>query len=217
VELTARVQAGEEALAEARGDAERRLDAERATTTEVHSRLATAREEATRTIAAEAEETERLRAELETARAEAERLLAAERAEVARLREELIARDGEPEAEESSRRMLERISRELDRERTTTRNLRRELDSAHARSAERRRADAEATANGTATFEEPLDRAVRTPEGTQRRVSAARANASRRVPQVSPSPYGLWAVRIGAALLIALLGVALVVLLSAVH
>jgi chromosome segregation ATPase len=69
-------------LTEARADAAKRVDAERAATTEVHSRLATAREQAERSVAAEAEETERLRMELDVARDDAERLLAAERAEV---------------------------------------------------------------------------------------------------------------------------------------
>ena len=56
---------------------------------------------------------------------------------------------------------------------------------------------------------------VRTPLGTQRRVDAARAGAAQRVPQVPPSPVALWAVRIVAALLVAALGVALVVIVSA--
>ncbi|HWK27813.1 MAG TPA: hypothetical protein VNS09_14715 [Solirubrobacter sp.] len=49
---------------------------------------------------------------------------------------------------------------------------------------------------------------------TQRRVDAARAGASTRVPKATPSPYALWAVRIAAALLVAALGVALVILVS---
>jgi chromosome segregation ATPase len=213
-ELNERAESSEAALGAARTDAERRLDAERATTTEVHSRLATAREEATKTMAAEAEETERLRLELDGSREEAERLLAAERAEVARLREQLISRDDDTDGD--SRRMLERIERELDRERTTTRHLRRELDAAHTETARRRRSVAAATANGNATLDEPLDRGVRTPEGTQRRNEAARAASARRVPRVPPSPVSLWAVRLGAALLVAVLGVALVLLLSAI-
>ena len=55
----------ERSLDETREDAERRIESERATNTEIHSRLATAREETHKTIVAEAEETERLRAELE--------------------------------------------------------------------------------------------------------------------------------------------------------
>lgn len=211
--LRQRLSVAEMELGEARSDAERRLDAERATTTEVHSRLATAREEAQRTMAAEAEETERLRRELDGAREEAERLLAAERSEVARLREELIARDGQED--EATRRMLERIGRDLDRERSVTRELRRELDQLRSESARHRRLESAAVANGTTTMEEPADRAVRTPEGTQRRVDAARVASARRVPRVPPHPASLWAVRVAAALLVAVLGVALVVLLSA--
>jgi hypothetical protein len=164
-------------------------------------------------MAAEAQETERLRVELDTAREDAERLLAGERAEVARLREELISRDGQED--DATRRMLERVGRDLDRERSSARELRRELDELRSDTARHRRAESAALANGTATLDEPLDRAVRTPVGTQRRVEAARAASARRVPQVPPSPASLWAVRIGAALLVAVLGVALVLMLSA--
>ncbi len=205
--LRSTLDAREAELAEARSDAERRVEAERATTTEVHSRLANAREDAQRTVAAEAEETERLRTELDVAREDAERLLAAERAEVARLREELIGRDGVQD--EATRRMVERIERELDRERATARELQRELDDLRSETARRRREES----NGVATLE---DRAVRTPEGTARRSQAARAGSARRVPQVAPNPVSLWAVRVVAALIVAALGVVLVVLLSAI-
>jgi hypothetical protein len=196
----------ESELAEARADAAKRVDAERAATTEVHSRLATAREQAERTVAVEAEETERLRHELDIAREDAERLLAGERAEVARLREELISRDGEED--EATRRMVERIGRDLDRERAAARELRRELDDLRSETARQRREGG----NGTATLE---DRGVRPPERTQRRADAARAASARRVPQVPPNPISLWAVRVVAALTVAALGIALVVLLSA--
>lgn len=194
-------------LGEARSDAANRLDAERAATTEVHSRLASAREQAELSVAAEAEETERLRLELDVARDEAERLLAAERAEVARLREELVSRDGEED--ESTRRMVERIGRDLDRERATARELRRELDDLRSETARQRREGG----NGTATLE---DRGVRPPERTQRRFEGARAASARRVPSVPPNPVSLWAVRLVAALFVAALGIALVVLLSAI-
>jgi hypothetical protein len=59
-------------------------------------------------------------------------------------------------------------------------------------------------------------RAVRTPEGTRRRVDAARVASSQRVPKVPPSPYAVWAVRIGAALLAAAMLITLVVLVSLV-
>jgi hypothetical protein len=74
-------------------------------------------------------------------------------------------------------------------------------------------------ANGTTTPAEPAgrpNRAVVTPEATRRRVDAARHAASARVPKVSPSPLSLWAVRIAAALVVALLGVLLVVLVKLV-
>jgi hypothetical protein len=189
----------------------------------VHARLATAREEAQKTLVAEAEETERLRTELERAREEADRQLAAERAEVARLREELLSseRYDDEEPDEASRRMLERVTRDLERERATNRNLRRELDELRSESAEHRRAMSSATANGTLAMDEPpapataAGRAVRTPQGTQRRVEAARAAADRRVPRVPPSPVSIWIVRVVAsALVVAALGVALVVLVQ---
>ena len=204
----------EKALETAGEDAEKRLETERATTTEVHSRLAVAREEAQRTMVAEAEETERLRAELVEAREESERLLGAERAEVARLREELLSSEVDEEGEEASRRMLERVTRDLERERAASRSLRRELDELRSDSAEYRRSVSASTANGTLAMDEPPARAIRTPEGTQRRVEAARMAASQRVPKVPPSPWSLWAVRVIAALAVAAVGIALVILVT---
>jgi hypothetical protein len=225
-ELERRVAEQDESLAAARDDAERRVETERATTTEIHARLATAREAAQRSIIAEAEETEQLRAELARTRDDSERLLAAERAEVARLREEMLSSEVDETAEETSRRMIERITRDLERERAASRNLRRELDELRSDSAEHRRAVSSSTANGTLSRDDPPaaataagragGRAVRTPEGTQRRVAAARVASSQRVPKVPPSPYAIWAVRIGAALLAAAMLITLVVLVSLV-
>ena len=159
-------------------DAEKRVETERATTTEVHARLATAREEAQRTLVAEAEETERLRAELERTREDGERLLAAERAEVARLREELLNSERlDEEPDEASRRMVERITRDLERERATSRNLRRELDDLRSESAEHRRAVSSATANGTLAMD---DAARAGDRGGPQRPDAARHAAPRR-------------------------------------
>ena len=167
--------------------AERRIDAERATTTEVHARLATAREEATRTIAAEAEETERLRARAdETARRTPSALLAAERAEVARLREELIARAEAADGGggEASRRMVERIdarprSRADDHARAAARARRAALADARAH----RRDASTATRQRDARARRAAATAPsRTPEGTQRRVDAARAASARPRP-----------------------------------
>ena len=78
-----------------------------------------------------------------------------------------------------------------------------------------------ATANGTLAIDEApapataAGRNVRTPLGTQRRVDAARADAATRVPRVPPSPVALWAVRLLAAVIIAVMGIALVALISA--
>jgi hypothetical protein len=201
-------------LTETQADAERRIESERATNTEIHARLATAREETQKTIAAEAEETERLRAELEELRAEHERALGAERSEVARLREELLSSE-RAEDDEGSRRMVERITRDLERERAVSRNLKRELDTLRSDLAEQRRQISAQTANGTLQMEEPPARAVRTPEGTRRRVDAARANAAHRVPKVPPSPVALWTVRAVATLLVAAMGIMLVILIKA--
>ena len=153
--------AREETLTTVEADAEHRVETERMATTEVHERLASAREEAQRSMVAEAEETERLRAELDRAREDGERLLAAERAEVARLREELLnseVPDGAPD--EASRRMVERVQRDLDRERAASRTLRRELEVLRAESAEERRS----YSNGTISGEDPTIPAA-TPAG----------------------------------------------------
>ena len=189
----------------------------------MHERLATAREEAQRSIVAEAEETERLRAELDQAREDAERLLAAERAEVARLREELLNSEvPDGELDEASRRMVERISRDLDRERAASRTLRRELEALRAESAEERRQRSSQTANGTLAMDDApaaataAGRAGRTPVGAERRVAAARAGSPQRVPRVPPSPVALWAVRIIAAVADRRHGRRLVVLVQAV-
>ena len=116
--------------------------------------------------------------------------------------------------------MVERVTRDLDRERAATRTLRRELDALRSESAEQRRAGSASTANGTLAMDDARaaprrGRRVRTPEGTRRRVDAARAGAAAPRP-AGPAVAGrLWAVRIVAALLVAVLAVALVVLVSA--
>ena len=130
----------------------------------------------------------------------------------------MLSSEVDETAEEASRRMLERVTRDLERERAASRNLRRELDELRSESAEHRRAVSSSTANGTLAMDDPpaAGRAVRTPEGTQRRVDAARVAASQRVPRVPPSPYAVWAVRIIAALLAAAMLVVLVVIVSLV-
>jgi hypothetical protein len=112
--------------------------------------------------------------------------------------------------------MVERITRDLERERATARSLKRELDTLRSDTAEQRRYLSASTANGTLSMDDPpaAGRAVRTPEGTQRRVDAARAHASQRVPKVPPSPYAVWAVRVVATLLVAAMLVLLVVIVQ---
>ena len=187
-------------------EAEERLTAERAATTEVREKLATAREEAESTITAESHETERLRAELESAREETERSVAAERAETARLREALAAQSGAEngsEAETAAKRMYERIARELEQERAAARHLRRELDAVQAQTAEHRRESSSAAANGVTE-----DVPALTPAGRRRsevgraaahqRAGAARAAAAQRVPHSRRSQVAVWAIRIAA-------------------
>ena len=152
----------EKALETAGEDAEKRLETERATTTEVHSRLAVAREQAQRTSSPRPGD-RALRADSAAAREESERLLGAERAEVARLREELLSSEVDEEGEEASRRMLERVTRDLERERAASRSLRRELDELRSDSAEYRRSVSASTANGTLAMDEPPARSIRTP------------------------------------------------------
>ena len=132
-------------------------------------------------MVAEAEETERLRAELDRAREDAERLLAAERAEVARLREELLnseVPDGAPD--EASRRMVERMHRDLDRERA-----RRARCAASSRSCARSPPrSARSHSNGTLAGEDPTVPG-RDPRGPPRRRSA-RAARPLRGPAAAP-------------------------------
>jgi hypothetical protein len=206
-------------------EAEERLTAERAATTEVREKLATAREEAESTITAEAQETERLRAELQAAREETERRVAAERAETARLREELAGQSGTEngEADDAAKRMYERIARELESERAAARHLRRELDAVQAQTAEHRRVTSAAAANGI-TDDVPattpagrLAAARRTEVGraaAHQRAEAARAAAAHRVPHGHRSPATVWAIRAAALLFVLALLAALLLILS---
>jgi chromosome segregation ATPase len=218
IRLQGLLAAREETLTTVEAEAEHRVETERMATTEVHERLATAREEAQRSIVAEAEETERLRAELDRAREDGERLLAAERAEVARLREELLnseVPDGAPD--EASRRMVERLQRDLDRERAATRTLRRELEVLRAESAEERRSHSNGTiAGGDATIPAATPAGRRGPVDAPRRVAAARSGAAHRVPSSRPNPIALWSVRFIAFVLIVAMAVALVYLVQQV-
>ena len=135
------------------------------------------------------------------------------------MREELLSSEVDEDADEASRRMIERVTRDLERERAISRNLKRELDTLRSETAEQRRQISSSTANGTMAMDDAPapGRAVRTPEGTRRRVDAARANAAYRVPKVPPSPVAVWAVRIVATLLVAIMAIALVVVVQAVR
>ena len=184
----------EKALASAGEEAEKRLETERATTTEVHSRLAVAREEAQRTMVAEAEETERLRAELA---AGPRRVRAAARPPSAP-RSRGCARSCSP-ARSTRRARRPRAGcssasqRDLERERATSRSLRRELDELRSDSAEYRRAVSSSTANGTLAMDEPPARAIRTPGGhaaPRRSGPRGRLAARPEGPAVAVEPVG---------------------------
>ena len=220
------VTAAREEARTANVEAEERLTAERAATTEVREKLATAREEAESTITAEAHETERLRAELQAAREEAEQRVAAERAETARLREELAGQTGAEnggEADDAAKRMYERIARELESERAAARHLRRELDAVQAQTSEHRRVASAAAANGI-TDDVPattpagrLAAARRTEVGraaAHQRAEAARAAAAQRVPHGHRSPAAVWVIRGAALLFVLALLAALLLILS---
>jgi hypothetical protein len=123
--------------------------------------------------------------------------------------------------------MYERIAHELERERSTNRSLRRELDAVQQQTAEHRRIASAAAANGVATDEAPL---AATPAGrlaaTRRtevgraaahhRAEAARVAAAQRVPEHHGSPIAVWGVRLAAVALVAGLAVALLIIISAV-
>jgi hypothetical protein len=218
VERDQRLMTTEAAAAQAAEDAGARLDAERAEAAGLRTRLAEAREaaerariEAEQAIAAEAEETERLRGELLAVRTESERAIGAERTEASKLREELASRPaaGEPTDDDApNRRMLDRVTRDLERERVTTRTLRRELEVAQSELAELRRATA-VSSGGPGTAEQPAPAVVARRGNAAHRIDIARAAGAQRVPDHHPSAVALWITRAGAAVLVALLLVAL--------
>ena len=205
------LQATADAAAE---DAHKRLEAKRAEAVDVRAKLAEAREQAERArteaeaaLAAEAKETEGLREELLAARRQAEETVAHERAETAKLREELAARPAvaEAPAEEDApnRRMLDRVTRDLERERMTNRTLRRELEALQTETADLRRA----AAITPASPEHPS--AVLRRPAAAHRVDVARAAGSHLVPDHHPSPARMWATRFAASVLVGLLLLAL--------
>ena len=223
-ELDAAVQAQERLSEE--------LERTRVELAEREHELAAARQEAQSAMAAEADETERLRTELTAAREEAERVLADERAETTRLREELASRPSETSSDEAGREMYEQVTRDLERERETVRNLRRELEATQMQTAEQRRTAAAAATNGDATTREDApvaataagrrrssavggSRAGADPRASYRRADAARAAAASRVPEHEPSTAGVWATRALAVILVAVLLGAMIVIVTA--
>ena len=149
-------------------------------------------------MVAEAEETERLRAELDRAREDSERLLGGRaRRGRAAARGAALQRGRRGEPDEASRRMVERVTRDLERERATSRSLRRELDELRSESAEQRRAVSSSTANGTLAMDEPPAPPPRPhaadPVGTpapRRRRARRRRPARARGPAVAVAPVG---------------------------
>jgi chromosome segregation ATPase len=221
----------EEAIAEARADAVRRVEAERESSAGLREKLAAAREDAERAkreaaaaIEAEAQETEKLRVEARSAREEAEQTVAGERAEAARLREELASREPAPNGEvedTAARRMLDRVSRDLERERAASRTLRREIDTLRGETAQHRRlAAAAAAAGATSTAEAPVaaDRRSAALREEVSRVSAKRVEAAaagrspHRVYEHGPSTPARWGARVVGLVLAGLLLLALAII-----
>jgi hypothetical protein len=215
-----RLLAAESDAVRAEDDAARRLDAERAETADLRTRLAAAREEAEQarteasgTIAAEAQETERLRGELTTAREEADEAIAAARAEAATVRQELADRSppaaAADDADAGTRRMLETVTRDLERERATVRTLRREIEALQAETAEHRRAAA--VAGATAPIDAGHDSRL---AARAHRVDVARSAGAGRVPPHRHSVMELWGARIVASVLVGLLLLALALIVT---
>ena len=131
--------------------------------------------------------------------------------------------------------MYERISRELEHERATASQLRRDLDAKSAETAEQRRSVASAATNGvhTTTDERPV--AVdpgrprraggprrcspRGPRPTPARPTGAPRPPARRprsaCPEHEQSATGVWVARAAALALVALLLIALIIIVSA--
>ena len=166
--------------------------------------------------------------------------MAAERAETARLREELASRPPAAgrrrgESDDAGRRMYERISRELERERATVRDLRRELGPTQAQTAEQRRSAPPRPPTASHTTDRgdagrghrrrPRRAAGRRRAGLPRRRRSARALPPRRrgprrrrdrVPEHEQSAVRVWATRGAAVALVAVLLVALVIIVTAI-
>src|SRR5690349_10066114 len=98
--------------------------------------------------------------------------------------------------------MVDRIQRELDRERATNRTLRRELEVLRAEHLAERRSHSNGTLSEDPTIPAATPAGRRGPIDAPRRAAAARAGAAHRVATPRPNPFALWAVRVIAALLI---------------
>jgi hypothetical protein len=114
-----------------------------------------------------------------------------------------VAADPAKEDDAPGRRMLDRATSDLERERATNRTLRRELEAVKAETAELRRAAAITPSAADAP------QAARRRPAAAHRVDVARAAGSHLVPDHHPSPARLWATRLAAALLVGLLLLAL--------
>jgi cell division septum initiation protein DivIVA len=99
--------------------------------------------------------------------------------------------------------MLDKVTRDLERERATNRTLRRDLEALQGEAAELRR-----SAALTPAAAEPPQSALRRPVAAHR-VDVARAAGAHLVPDHHPSPARLWAMRAAAGLLVGLLLLAL--------
>jgi hypothetical protein len=104
----------------------------------------------------------------------------------------------------SNRRMFDRVNRDLERERTQNRALRRDLESVQAELAEARR---NAALGAASTVAQPSS-VLRRP-GPAHRVDVARAAGATMIPDHHLSPVRLWGVRLAATVLVGLLLVAL--------
>ena len=115
--------------------------------------------------------------------------------------------------------MLDRVNRDLERERAASRTLRREIDTLRGESAQHRRLAAAAAATGvTSTAEAPARPAVRRAARGGLRVSAKRVEAAaagrspHRVHEHGPSTPARWGARVVGLVLAGLLLLALAII-----
>ena len=115
--------------------------------------------------------------------------------------------------------MLDRVSRDLERERAASRTLRREIDTLRGETAQHRRLAAAAAASGvTSTAEAPVDRRSAALREEVSRVSAKRVEAAaagrspHRVHEHGPSTPARWGARVVGLVLAGLLLLALAII-----